>query len=119
MALFKYNGDHEIMIAYGYDFSNGPTEVPVTDKLAFRKLSGNSHFDLVEEDINEIVQVMAPGVPEEKKKDEPNVEYALCKKGSKRAMKVCETEQELIDWAIAKKKNPDDCVIIRRDKKVK
>lgn len=48
---FRYNGDHRVMTAYGYDFSDGAiTDVPEDDELAVRKLSGNSHFDAVHDE---------------------------------------------------------------------
>lgn len=55
---FRYLGKNEGMIAFGYDFSGGATP-DVTDEMAVRKLSGNSHFEVVrdfnQKDVNEIL----------------------------------------------------------------
>lgn len=46
MPKFRYNGDHQEMFSYGYDFSNGATvNVPDTDTFVVGKLTNNSHFD--------------------------------------------------------------------------
>jgi len=55
MPIFKYNGDKTNMNGcFGYDFSNHlPVNVPDSDKLAIKKFTNNSHFDLVSEDIDD------------------------------------------------------------------
>lgn len=55
---FRYLGKNEGMTAFGHDFSGGATP-DVTDEVAVRKLSGNSHFEVVKDfnqkDANEIL----------------------------------------------------------------
>lgn len=54
---FRYLGEHENMRAYGYDFSNNKMpDVPKSDKLAFKKLSNNSHFQAVSDDEAKVVE---------------------------------------------------------------
>lgn len=55
MPVFKYNGDKkEMKGVFGYDFSDfKEVEVAEDDGLAIRKLTSNSHFDLVSEDIDD------------------------------------------------------------------
>lgn len=54
MPIFKYNGDKKDMNGcYGYDFSDHkPVTIPESDTLAIKKFTGNSHFDLIKEDID-------------------------------------------------------------------
>lgn len=46
---FRYLGDKDDMTAFGYDFRDGTTP-DVTDAHAIAKLSGNNHFEAVEEE---------------------------------------------------------------------
>lgn len=46
---FRYVGEKEDMQVFGYDFSGGKI-TDVTDENAIKKLSGNTHFESVEED---------------------------------------------------------------------
>jgi hypothetical protein len=39
-----YLGNAKNMISYGYDFSDGPVDVPETDTFAIKKYLGNRHF---------------------------------------------------------------------------
>jgi hypothetical protein len=45
---FRYVGDKADMRVFGYDFSDGQTP-DVTDEHAIKKLSGNSHFEEIED----------------------------------------------------------------------
>jgi len=45
---FRYLGDKKDMKAFGYDFSKGATP-DVTDENAIKRLSGNNHFEAVDE----------------------------------------------------------------------
>ncbi len=55
---FRYVGERTNMKAFGYDFSGGATP-DVSDETIIRKLSGNSHFEMVkgfnQKDANEIL----------------------------------------------------------------
>jgi len=45
---FRYLGDSKAMKIFGYDFSKGATP-DVTDENAIKRLSGNNHFEAVDE----------------------------------------------------------------------
>lgn len=64
---FRYLGEKEDMAVFGYDFSNGSTP-EVTEELVITKLSGNSHFEAVEEDVNKPAVTNDIPVKENKKK---------------------------------------------------
>lgn len=44
---FRYLGDNKIMMAFGYDFSDGSTP-DIADGHVISKLISNSHFEPVE-----------------------------------------------------------------------
>ena len=46
---FRYLGEKDNMQVFGYDFRDGATP-DVTDENALKRLSGNSHFEVVDED---------------------------------------------------------------------
>ena len=44
MPLVTYLGKKDEMYAHGYDFSDGPVDVPETAKRAIKKFEGNRFF---------------------------------------------------------------------------
>jgi hypothetical protein len=50
---FRYLGEKDNMTVYGYDFTNGNAP-DVTDELAIRKLSGNSQFEAIKEEVKKV-----------------------------------------------------------------
>jgi Mg/Co/Ni transporter MgtE len=65
---FRYVGENEEMKVFGHDFSNGATP-DVTDESVIRKLTGNSHFEVIKgfsrKDANELlIQVREAGTIE-------------------------------------------------------
>lgn len=66
---FRYLGNSEEMVAYGYDFRNG-NEPDVTDENAIKRLSGNRFFEaLPEEEEVETEQEK----PQEEQKEEADL----------------------------------------------
>jgi hypothetical protein len=59
---FKFIGDSENMIAFGYDFTNG-NEPDVTDSHAIGKLSGNSFFEQVKDEEIQVLPIEVGPAP--------------------------------------------------------
>lgn len=113
--LFKYNGDHKKMIVFGYDFSDGPVDVPEEDKHAIIKLAGNSHFDEVsgEEEILTTITDNGDGSATVS----VILEYAVFKKDGQRALKLFDSREDAEAYAKDKFKDLEAYEIKGRPKK--
>jgi hypothetical protein len=126
MPRFKYNGDHEKMKAYGFDFSGGKiVDIPLEEEFVIGKLMGNSHFDQVDSDIDNLDDSDIENIldhPEKELGSETKVQYAIFKKkkdGSPYSApeKIFDSGMELYEienYVKDNYDNPDDYLIMKK-----
>lgn len=129
--IVTYLGDKENMVSYGYDFSNGPVDVPETDEFSTRKYLGNMYFhcdhvdnyagpeksvEAMEDDAHKIAEAIEQNIPKEIsigvfKKQKDGTPYSRPQKvftGTDEA----ELKDKASEWMEEKEINPDDRLIM-------
>ncbi len=122
--LIKYIGDKsEMKNVYGYDFSwRAVVDIPESDTLAIRKLSNNSHFEVV----GEGEATAEPPELEMVKAEEPESKagsvtfgiFRVKEDGEKYSKpdKVCDTNEEVDAYLEENGLTRDDRLVMERDK---
>lgn len=118
----KYIGDKsEMKNVYGYDFSwRAVVDIPESDTLAIRKLSNNSHFEVVESGNDEPKdEASVAHMPEIVEQEPVNISYGIFRTkadGEKYSKpdKVCDTEEEVDAYLKENGLTRDDRLVMKR-----